>query len=121
MNQWRSQLPPKATTKAFSFAVLIAMLLITGWVVLAQEATSPSLSELDRCHADAHLLKVRTAQLSAQLADVTAKLDAALLTGERAILIEAFRRTLKASPTATFDWDRLLFTEPPATPAETVK
>jgi hypothetical protein len=100
--------------------------LVLAVVVLATAAQTPgeddaaapaTLSETDRLLAENHRLRVTVAELTAQLADLRARLDGQTLTAERADLVERFRRRLGAPPDAVFDWGTLSFAAP-APPAE---
>ncbi len=83
-------------------------------------ATSPRLPALEQLQAENHLLRVRVAELEAQLAESTARLRSVVLTEERAKLVEDFRKAMKADHDAEFDWQHLVFVPKPP-PAAAVK
>ena len=64
--------------------MLVVFLVFFSATVFGQEPSeSPVLTEVEALQLQLHLARVRIAELSAQLADVTARLDSVTLTQER--------------------------------------
>lgn len=85
----------------------LLLLCLTG-VGIAQDA--PVLSEVQRLKAENFQLTIEVAQLKATLAERENRLLSIDLSLRQTALVDEFRATLKAAPTATFNWSTLTFT-----------
>lgn len=94
--------------------LVFALCVVLPLALLAQEAPKtvalpPALTEAQALKVENHLLHVRLAQLEAQVADLTARLQSVTLSGERASLLEELRQALGAPADAVFDWETRTF------------
>lgn len=87
-----------------------------GGANVPASSAAPQLTEIQKLRAENLQLKVAVTQLRLALAQREAETAAAQLDQQRLALEQEFRRTLKAGPSDTFDWQKLIFVPSPEPP-----